>query len=317
MPATTKRTARPKSAPAAPSRTAMRKAQGISLNVGLNEVNPQHYGGWDGKLVAAEADARQMETIAVSAGMQTQVLLSTSATRAKVLSGIKAAARTLVAGDLFLLSYSGNGGEVPDMNGDEADRQDRTWCLYDAQLIDDELHLELSRFSAGVRVLVVSDTCHSGTVTRAVPLSIVPFGKESRTKFMPAAVTLRTYREHQAFYSRLQLDAARASAKKGVPRLSPPSARSAKQQIISKTAPDLDGAVLLFSACQTNQMALDGPTLSLFTSCLSEVWGRGAFKGGYARFLAAVKAAMPPSQTPELVAMGKAREFILQRPFTV
>ena len=107
----------------------MRKAQGISLNVGLNEVNPQHYGGWDGKLVAAEADARQMETIAVSAGMQTQVLLSTSATRAKVLSGIKAAARTLVAGDLFLLSYSGNGGEVPDMNGDEADRQDRTWCL--------------------------------------------------------------------------------------------------------------------------------------------------------------------------------------------
>ena len=64
-------------------------------------------------------------------------------------------------------------------------------------------------------------------------------------------------------------------------------------------------------------MALDGPTLSLFTSCLSEVWGRGAFKGGYARFLAAVKAAMPPSQTPELVAMGKDREFILQRPFTV
>ena len=60
---------------------------------------------------------------------------------------------------------------MPDTSGEEVDRQDETWCLWDGQLIDDELYLELSRFAAGVRVLVLSDSCHSGTVTRAAPAS--------------------------------------------------------------------------------------------------------------------------------------------------
>ena len=43
----------------------------------------------------------------------------------------------------------------------------RPGACYDGQLIDDELYLELSRFGAGVRILVLSDSCHSGTVARA------------------------------------------------------------------------------------------------------------------------------------------------------
>ena len=38
---------------------------------------------------------------------------------------------------------------MPDTSGEEVDRQDETWCLWDGQLIDDELYLELSRFAAG------------------------------------------------------------------------------------------------------------------------------------------------------------------------
>ena len=56
---------------------------------------------------------------------------------------------------------------MPDVWGDEADKQDETWCLYDGQLIDDELYFELSKFAPGVRILVLSDSCHSGTVVRA------------------------------------------------------------------------------------------------------------------------------------------------------
>jgi len=33
---------------------------GISLHIGLNYVDPNHYSGWDGKLNAAEYDAKDM-----------------------------------------------------------------------------------------------------------------------------------------------------------------------------------------------------------------------------------------------------------------
>ena len=36
------------------------------------------------------------------------------------------------------MSYSGHGGQTPDLNGDEPDRKDETWCLHDGQLIDDD-----------------------------------------------------------------------------------------------------------------------------------------------------------------------------------
>jgi hypothetical protein len=55
------------------------------------------------------------------------------------------------AGDLVAIYYSGHGGnEIPDLNKDEDDpwddRFDETWCLYDAQLIDDELYYQWKKF---------------------------------------------------------------------------------------------------------------------------------------------------------------------------
>jgi hypothetical protein len=40
------------------------KPKGSSLHIGLNRVDPTHYVGWKGELVACENDARDMETIA-------------------------------------------------------------------------------------------------------------------------------------------------------------------------------------------------------------------------------------------------------------
>ena len=108
-----------------------------------------------------------MASLATSQGIASNVLVTADATRAKALDGIRKAAKQLKSGDLFLLSYSGHGGQVDDVSGEEDDKLDETWCLYDGQLIDDELYLELSRFGKGVRVVVLSDSCHSGTVTRA------------------------------------------------------------------------------------------------------------------------------------------------------
>ena len=114
------------------------------------------------------------------------MLLTKKATRAKTLAAIRAAAKRLKSGDLFFLSYSGHGGQVDDVSGEEDDKLDETWCLFDGQLIDDELYLELGRFAKGVRVLVLSDSCHSGTVTRAAPPP--PPRPGQRPKLMPPQI---------------------------------------------------------------------------------------------------------------------------------
>jgi hypothetical protein len=57
---------------------------------------------------------------------------------------------------------------IPDLNGDEYDLRDETWCLYDGELIDDELRLLRGEFAGGARILALSDRCHGGTVTKMV-----------------------------------------------------------------------------------------------------------------------------------------------------
>jgi hypothetical protein len=138
-----------------------------SLHIGLNGVDPARYDGWDGKLNGCENDARSMTAIAERDGFSSTQLLTAHATTANVLSAISAAAQQMASGDVFLLSYAGHGGQVPNVSGDdEVDEQDETWVLYDRMLIDDELQQAFSEFAPGVDIVVLSDSCHSGTVTR-------------------------------------------------------------------------------------------------------------------------------------------------------
>ena len=174
------------------SKASVSKARAMSLHIGLNTVSASAYGGWDGPLVPANSMRTTWQRLRRAQGSR-PLLLTKKGTRAKTLAGIRAAAKSLRAGDLFFLTYSGHGGQVPDVTGDEADKQDETWCLYDGQLIDDELYFELSRFAAGVRILVLSDSCHSGTVTRARPPSTDAALGTARSKMMPIEVGRRVY----------------------------------------------------------------------------------------------------------------------------
>ncbi len=141
---------------------------GRSLHIGLNRVDPNAYEGWDGQLAGCENDARDMQAIATARKFAPKTLLTRAATSAAVTAAIADAAARLAPGDTFFLSYSGHGGQVPDRNGDEAeDRMDETWVLYDRQLIDDELYALWGKFQTGVRIFVLSDSCHSGTATKA------------------------------------------------------------------------------------------------------------------------------------------------------
>jgi metacaspase-1 len=216
---------------------------------------------------------------------------------------------------VLFLTYSGHGGQIPDVTGEEDDKLDETWCLYDGEVIDDEIYLELSRFAAGVRVLVLSDSCHSGTVTRARP----PVGEapHARSKMMPPAVAMRTYREHQAFYDKLQRDVARASGKASTPDPDSALARITVSPRLTAIANAVKASVILISGCQDNQTSMDGDHNGAFTEQLLHVWDHGKYRGNYAKFYAAIKALMPRTQVPNLFTLGPVSRFVVEQPFTV
>ncbi|GLY95335.1 caspase family protein [Actinoplanes sp. NBRC 103695] len=147
------------------------RGRGRSLHVGLNVVDPAAYPIRVPELKGCVNDANDMRALAVERGFAPAVLVDGQATAQAVVAGITAAADDLRAGDFFFLTYSGHGSQMPDPTGEEPDGQDETLVLYDRQLLDDELSAAWAGFRPGVRVLFLSDSCHSGTVARSVDLA--------------------------------------------------------------------------------------------------------------------------------------------------
>jgi metacaspase-1 len=292
----------------------VRKPRGLSLHIGINEVSADAYAGWTGPLAACEFDAHDMTALAQARGFEASTLITRKATRAATLAALRNAAKALRAGDAFFLSFSGHGGQIDDTTADEDDKLDETWCLYDGQLIDDELYYELSRFAEGVRVLVLSDSCHSGTVTRA------PMPGEAtahlRPRIMPRAVGRRVYQQHKAFYDDLQREVAKAA---GHAKVDPDTALAnvVVSQRLTAIVKDFKPAVVLISGCQDNQFSMDGDNNGAFTEQVLRVWNEGRFKGSLAQFHARVRNALPPTQSPNLFTLGPAAGFLQQAPFTL
>ncbi len=278
-------------------------AQGMALTIGLNAVDPKHYAGWSGELMACEADATDMAAIARSKKFSVDTLFTKEASRDKVAGLITKAANTLRSGDIFLLSYSGHGGQLPDLNHDEKDKKDETWCLYDGELVDDELYGLFGKFKPGVRILVFSDSCHSGSVTKVafyeargqmMARSGAP-QEAPRYRAMPLTIAQRTYLANREFYD---------------PILKNPKLVEAQGKV--------QASVLLISGCQDNQLSQDGWDNGLFTGTMLEVWNGGKFNVDYRRFHRAITVQMPPDQTPNYYFVGAPNPaFEKQIPFAI
>lgn len=263
----------------------------ISLHIGLNSVDKHHYQGWSGELVACEYDARDMQQLCEGVGFpNTNLVLTKEATISNVSEAIKDAATHLEPGGLFVLTYSGHGGQVPDRNNDEEDSQDETWVLYDRMLIDDELYTLFSFFPKETRILVLSDSCHSGTVTRLFSPTTI------RHRAMPRPINSVVYTANQQEYETAQNNV------KSLQLLELPS-------------------IILISGCQDSQLSLDGDKNGLFTENLKKVWRAGKFKGGHKHFrnrIAYQIALGRGMQTPYYSLVGNPNpRFEKQRPFTI
>jgi metacaspase-1 len=281
--------------------------KGVSLHIGLNRVDPGQYGGWNGQLAGCVNDARAMSYIASGYRYETRVLLDEQATSSSVISIIGSAVSYLQTGDIFFLSYSGHGGQIPDANGDEVDGQDETWVLFDRMLVDDELYGLFSQFEAGVRIIMLSDSCHSGTVARRRTYSelaerapdVVRPGHQRgamapRFRVIPEEVQREVYQRNMPLYNAVQWTTPRGDYV------------------------TIGASVILISGCQDNQLSMDGDANGLFTETLMRVWNNGAFKGNYYGLWKETSQNMPSTQSPNYYTVGQKNPwFEGQIPFSV
>lgn len=138
-----------------------------ALCIGIN-----NYPGTHMDLAGCVNDANAWEAELKGRGFAVTKLLDAQATKAGMVAGFKSVIGGAETGDLVVITFSGHGTYVPDVSGDELDGLDEGLCPHDIQtgggaLLDDEIHALFAARKPGVRLVLISDSCHSGTVTRA------------------------------------------------------------------------------------------------------------------------------------------------------
>jgi len=194
---------------------------------------------------------------------------------------------------VLFISYSGHASFITDKNGDEDDGEDETWCLFDGELVDDELSNLWSSFKKGVRILVFSDSCHSGTVVK-MARHLEKRNTGFTAKFMPTEIAATTYFNNQNFYDNIL------------------------ENVKDVNSQNIQASVKLISGCQDNQLSYDGTFNGVFTAALKKIWNGGKFSGNYFSFWKQIMNLMPPEQTPNYYNVGQANQiFDNQKPFSI
>jgi len=97
-------------------------------------------------------------------------LLNGDATKANIIAGLKGLLAGAAAGDILVFTNASHGTYLADTDGDE-DKFDEAICPYDTDsnlLVDDELRNLFKNIPKAVQLSVISDSCHSGSVTRVM-----------------------------------------------------------------------------------------------------------------------------------------------------
>lgn len=250
-----------------------------ALCVGIND-----YPGTSSDLAGCINDAKDWAGVLKRRGFDTELLLDRKATGQAIRQGIVRLLEMARAGDCVVIQYSGHGSYVPDEDGDEPDGTDECLCPYDVRsagpITDDELFDLFSKRAAGTRVVMVADSCHSGTVARFAPVSTPPPIKGRRTildrvRFLPPA----------AFLSRQDL--AKLGARRRVRSSNPPGRYAA----------------LLLAACQDTEYSYDayfaGRPNGAFTYVALKCLDSLPAKATYMDWLRAIRKRLPSQQYPQ------------------
>ena len=260
-------------------------------------------------------DANDMQSIAQGEGFSPTVLIDDQATADAVISAIGSAAQQLSSDDILVITYSGHGGQCPASTATRPTGRTRhgssgtgSWSMTSCIAL-------WGQFAAGVRIAVFSDSCHSGTVAKAMAYQVVsdamaqakPRADPETAAILPPAVP--TARAFKVMPPNVQNEVNHTHARE-----------LAAQQWLAGASERamVDATVLLISGCQDNQLSMDGSGNGLFTEKLKATWDSGSFSGTYNRFWQDIASLMPSTQSPNYFVTGASNPaFEAQRPFTI
>lgn len=142
-----------------------------ALCIGIN-----NYPGTNRDLSGCVNDADDWSQVLESKNFTVKQLKDGEATKASMIEGIRELVLRAKQGDLIMLTYSGHGTWVPDTDNDENDGKDEALCPHDINsagaLTDDELYDIFDQMERDVRSVFISDSCHSGSVSRMAPRAL-------------------------------------------------------------------------------------------------------------------------------------------------
>lgn len=279
----------------------------LSLHVGVNRADGSVFPAASA-LMGPENDADAMRDYATNRGFTAKILTGPQATYAAVVAELQSAAQTLTSGDIFLFTFAGHGSAEVDLDGDESDNQDEAILLFDRMMFDDELRLNIwPTFKQGVRVLLVADSCHAGTVLARILPSTLP-------------------ERFATVISGLALDASFIKTN-GVPRRK--ISNQARREHLEKfrelyeeitvplLPPPITASILLLAACGDKQTAADGPN-GAFTVALLKVL-QNDNPVDYQDLITKVTAELASTSQIPVLTPGEPPDqaFISQIPFTI
>jgi hypothetical protein len=142
--------------------------------VGIN-----NYPGTANDLQGCVNDANDWSALLTDFGFETGLMLDSQATRQNVKAALSDLVTSAGEGDVIVFTYSGHGTQVIDISGDEGDSYDEAIYVYDGTILDDDLRVIIDKINPKATLVVISDSCFSGTVTRLIP-------ENTKPRFMPA-----------------------------------------------------------------------------------------------------------------------------------
>lgn len=251
--------------------------RGISIHIGVNRSASMS----DAPLTECEDAAWRMSGIAFQAGYENvQLLRGPAATREAVCALLDRSTRGLLPGQMLFVSFSGHGSHTSNTRNKERQGRDETWCLHDADLVDDDLVAFWTQLPEGARVLVVDESCFSGGMGRP---------GESLADYVP--------RKEPVVYR-----SADPEVWRGVKQ-----AWSPTESCVGDSPANHDGiraSVLMFTAASETQLAQEGQ----YTRRLLDVWDGGRFSGSFCdlhrEVYQKVKLEVPIGQDPQIFMLG-------------